>query len=276
MQPDIRKPIYFGSKSPHSSLGKWVISLIPWEYDTTYVEPFAGMLGTLLGRNPVRAEIVNDLDGNLYNWWCCVRDEPDELARLISVTPYSRQGILDAFHIVDNPPPDLPAVRRAAALHTVLEQGIYRRMDSKPSWRIIVKPSGAKGDLSWTGKEIYPLAKRLKNVQVENRDALKVLERVCEEPDAVVYCDPPYPTADTSSYRERKFDFGRMSEILQDIKARVAISGYGDEWDNLGWVKNEKLVRTVLIHGRDIRQTERVEVVWTNYQPTKPQESLDI
>lgn len=271
----LKKPFYHGSKSPYSVLGRWITSLIPWDYDTTYVEPFAGMLGILLGRQPVRGEIVNDLDGNLYNWWCVVRDEPDELSRLISATPRSRQGLADAYKIVDNPS-NAPPVRRALALHVVLEQGIYRRMDSKPTWNIRVKPSGVRQDLIWTGAEIYPLACRLRHVQIENRDALDVLERVCEESDAVVYCDPPYPTADTTPYRERKFDIKRMADKVSNAKATVAISGYNDEWDMLGWERREHSINTATIHGREVRKCERTEVLWTNYAPPNQQTTIDV
>ena len=276
MKAQIRKPFYHGSKSPHGVLGQWIISMLPWEYNSTYVEPFAGMLGVLLGRQPVRCELVNDLDNNLYNWWCCVRDEPKELARLISATPRSRKGLADAYEIIDNPPPDMSPVRRALALHIVLEQGIYRRMAHKPTWNIKVNPAGMRRDLLWTGSEIYPLADRFKDVQIENRDALEVLERVCDEPAAVVYCDPPYPTADTTPYRERKFDIERMTGILRQAKARVAISGYGDEWDALGWSKSENNIRTALIHHRDVRKTERIEVLWTNYEPPNQQTTIEI
>jgi len=250
--------------------------MLPWDYDSTYCEPFAGMLGILLGRQPVRCELVNDLDGNLYNWWCVVRDEPDELSRLISATPRSRRGLADAYKIVDNPPSNISPARRALALHVVLEQGIYRRMSSKPSWNIKVNPRGMRHELHWTGDEIFPLAERLKRVQIENRDALEVLERVCGESVAVVYCDPPYPTADTTPYRERKFDIKRMIDILQQAKARVTISGYGKEWDALGWERHEQSINTALIHHRDVRKAERVEVLWTNYTPPKQQLTIDI
>lgn len=278
MKQSLRKPLYWGSKSPYSVLGKWIISMIPWEFETTYVEPFAGMLGILLGRRPVRSEIVNDLDNNLYNWWCVVRDESEALARLISATPHSRRGLIEAYRIVDNPEGHSP-LRRAHALHVVLEQGIYRRMDSEPSWRVAVNPVGARRDLLWTGSEIYPLACRFKDVQIENRDALKVLERVCAEPAAVIYCDPPYPTADTSPYRKREFDIARMSEILMDNsnKARVAISGYGSEWDNLGWVKSENNISTSQIQGlANVKKATRTEVLWTNYPPPNQQVTFDL
>ena len=266
---------YYGGKSPNTAIGKWIISLLPWRFESTYMEPFAGMLGILMGRDRVKSEIINDLDGNVYNWWTQVRDNTDELGKLIQCTPFSRQALMDA-HVVLTNPGDHSPVKRAAALHTLLHQGIYRRIGKgKPSWRISVNPSGGRGT-QYEWHHIMAMGDRIKNVQVENRDALDLLERGCEEPNAVIYCDPPYRTADTSAYGEREADWGRMGEILKTSKAQVAVSGYGDEWDSLGWLKREKEVNLAHIHGREVRKVQRVECLWMNYQPAKHQESLDV
>ena len=81
-----------GGKSAHSSTGtgRWVASLLPYNADGAYVEPFCGMLGILLQRPPMRQEIINDLDGDVVNWWLCVRDHADEFARGLALTPKSR------------------------------------------------------------------------------------------------------------------------------------------------------------------------------------------
>ena len=46
----------------------------------TYCEPFAGSLGVLLQRAPVRHEVVNDTDGWLVNFWRAVRAAPAAVA----------------------------------------------------------------------------------------------------------------------------------------------------------------------------------------------------
>lgn len=271
----MKHPAYFGGKSSNSPVGKWVISLIPWERNSTYIEPFAGMMGVLLGRRPVRCEIVNDLDGNIVNWWSQVRDNTDELAKHIHCMPFSRQELMNAWKVLKHPS-DYSPLRRALALHVILEQGIYKRMgNTKPSWRVAFKPAGGRSS-QWQWHHIAELAERIRNVQIENRDALKVLERSCIEPEAVIYCDPPYSTADTTSYRERKADWARMAAILKESKARVAVSGYRDEWDNLGWMKRQKTVNLSYIHGKEVRHHERTECLWMNYEPQDSQQTIDL
>lgn len=271
-----RTPPYYGSKSCNQPVGKWIISLLPWERESVYCEPFAGMLGVLLGRQPVASEIINDLDSNLTNWWRCVRDEQDELARLIALTPWSREVLQEMGEIVNNPPADISPVRRALALHVVLEQGLFKRMVGNVSWRLKVDPSGCLSVRNWTGDEIAPLAARLKYVQIENRDALKVIERVGEHPKSVIYCDPPYPTAHTLQYKHREIDVKRMAAVLKECKGRVAISGYRDEWDCLGWERYEKSSYAQIITGHKVSKSERVEVLWLNYTPPVEQRTLDL
>jgi len=271
----MRCPPYYGSKSKNQPLGRWIISMLPWDYMSTYCEPFAGMLGVLLGRQPVASEIINDLDGNLVNWWRCVRDEQDELARLIGLTPWSREVLKEMTEIVQNPPADIPPVRRALALHVLLEQGLFKRMVGNTTWRMKVQPEGASSVRNWTGEEIYPLAKRLRNVLIENRDALDVIKRVGDEPGAVIYCDPPYPTAHTLQYKHREIDVDLFVSVLRGVKARVAISGYGNEWDALGWDRHEKAASASIIKGREVSAGARTEVLWVNYTPPKQQISLE-
>jgi hypothetical protein len=50
-----------------------IVALMPPH--THYVEPFAGGLAVLLAKDPEGvSEVVNDVDGDLVNFWACLRD----------------------------------------------------------------------------------------------------------------------------------------------------------------------------------------------------------
>jgi DNA adenine methylase len=83
---------YFGGKF---RLSKWILSQFP-EHET-YVEPFGGAMGVLLNKQPAHFEIYNDLDGEVVNFFRVLRDQPDELIRLIELTPYAREEQLLSF-----------------------------------------------------------------------------------------------------------------------------------------------------------------------------------
>ena len=70
----VRPLPYYGGKA--KSKGQWVSNLIPWEKKTLYVEPFCGMANVWAARNPVQAEILNDLNHRVINWWEVLRDQP--------------------------------------------------------------------------------------------------------------------------------------------------------------------------------------------------------
>src|SRR5690606_27445667 len=76
---------YYGGKT---TLADKIVQLLP-EHDH-YVEPFAGSLAVLLAKPRSAMETVNDLDGDLMTFWRVLRDRPEDLARVCSLTPHSR------------------------------------------------------------------------------------------------------------------------------------------------------------------------------------------
>ena len=55
-----------------------------------------------------------------------------------------------------------------------------------------------------------------------------------------------------------------MTDLLLVQQGQVAISGYGQEWDHLGWTRSEKESRFVF-NGETSISESRVEVLWMNY-----------
>jgi len=266
MKPKALKTIqYHGGKSGANPAGKWVASMLPWEYETTYVEPFAGMLGVLTQRRPTVNEVVNDINGDIANWWIQVRDNHEELTRLVALTPRSRQIFKQAWKDLKENRNELSPVRRALATNIIIMQSIMHGADCK-QWAPTYTPHRLS---AWVKGEIGLLANRLRHVYIESRDALEVLERVGAEKDAVVYCDPPYRTTDLRPYGKGTdgTDWELMEKILKRQKGRVAISGYGEEWDCLGWHRHEFKKQHTVLMAKGVRETQdRTEVLWCNYK----------
>lgn len=114
---------YHGGKSNYYGKSSWICEQLPEPiYEQLYAEPYGGMAGVMMERQRVRTEIYNDLNGRLVNWWLAVRDEPDEFARLVRLTPRSEQLYEEAIEQVDDE--SLPPIRRALAFHILLSYGI--------------------------------------------------------------------------------------------------------------------------------------------------------
>lgn len=65
-----------------------------------------------LNKEPTYNEILNDLDDDIYNFFKVVREQSEELCRLIEATPYSRIEYSNAFN--DESISDLEKARRFA------------------------------------------------------------------------------------------------------------------------------------------------------------------
>ena len=249
---------YVGGKSGHGArtTGRWVASLLPAA--DVYVEPFGGMCGVLLQRPPARIEIYNDLDERVVTWWRVVRDRTDELTALLRRTPYSRAEYDAQFDNLDHPDP----VRRALAVTVVLVQSLIPGTAER-SWFLKTDREAPLTTDSVLAK-LDRLAERMRNVQLEARDAVDVLDRVARVTDAVVYCDPPYSDTRTKQYAHGDVDVARLSDALARQTGFTAISGYGDEWNHLGWDRYERSSYVSLGDLGDGRATGRVEVLWTN------------
>ena len=264
---------YFGGKSTLArGSGPWVNSLLPTRTDCLYAEPFAGMLGVLLGRPPSHVELVNDLNDRVVNWWRVIRDKPTEFLEVYEWTPNARREYEDAYDNLDNPA--WSDVQRAVAFTTILERGlIHGDGGSRKAWGVSYNPS--IGSIPRRRPEmVYALSDRLRHVQIENRCAVKVVTQLSSIEDAIVYLDPPYRSAGTSAYRHGDgVDHEALKAAVLSCRGMVAISGYeGDGWGELGWREESFESIRVTMHAGGNRTSPRREKLYMNYDP--PQQKL--
>ena len=84
---------YYGGKFSHLD---FILPLLPTHF-THYCEVFGGSAAVLINRPPASVETYNDLDGEVVNFFECLRDHGKELVRLISLTPFSRVELVNAL-----------------------------------------------------------------------------------------------------------------------------------------------------------------------------------
>ena len=255
---------WWGGKQDPKRL-EWILSLLPTNRKS-YIEPFGGMASVLLNRPPAHSEIYNDLNGRVVNWFKVVRDQPADLIRLLKATPYSRQ-IWEECRQAIVEEEQHSALDRAYHFTVVVSMNMLHtdNLDTqKGTWRksVIRPPSNKFVQLP---AELPFISARLRKVQIENIDAIKLLETCCKFPDALIYCDPPYPSRDNTGYKNDSLDISELKNILLSQKGTVAISGSKGEWDDLGWHRHEqKLPKSRAKHGHTLNDAD-TEAVWTNY-----------
>ena len=91
-----------------------------------YLEPFAGSLGVLLNKPRAHIETVNDLDGNVVNFFRVLRDHPEDLMQKLALTPYSRGEYLLSYENTEDP---IEKARRFA-VRCWMSFGSYNRYKS--------------------------------------------------------------------------------------------------------------------------------------------------
>ena len=269
-QPTKAAP-YFGAKGGQRGQANWIIDqLPPTRYAETYAEPFAGMLGVLLARQPATQEVINDLDGKITNFWRVLRDEPDQLAEMLAATEYGRPVFAEAQKTLHDPTSD--NIRRAWALTICLSQSIQQlgASQSKPSnWSRTSKSSSAKStEWQTTIRRITSpeMTHRLARIVVEQQDASKFIEFYGGRSTNVIYCDPPYQAGIKREAYNAAFDPDTLLEPLANATAKILISGYpGDGWEQLGWRETRRDIQIGTTSGLK----PRTEILFANYPHTE-------
>ena len=77
---------YPGAKN---RLAPWICNYVPLHRN--YVEPFFGSGAVFFNKEPAYLEIINDIDGDIVNYFRIIRERGDELIKKIRLTPYSRE-----------------------------------------------------------------------------------------------------------------------------------------------------------------------------------------
>jgi DNA adenine methylase len=200
-----------------------------------YVEPFAGGLAVLLAKNPEGvSEVVNDLNGELMNFWAVLRDLAlfALFLRIVQATPVSEALWREASAALREGKETDP-VRRAVAFFIVCRQSLAGRMDSfTPRSRTRTRRGMNEQASAWltTIEGLPAVHARLQRVVVLNRPALEVI-RSEDGPDTLFYIDPPYlPSSraapDVYQCEMSEQDHRELLDVLKNVEGKVMLSGY--------------------------------------------------
>jgi DNA adenine methylase len=176
-----------------------IVPLLPKH--TVYVEPFAGSAAIMFAKprpdvsNVANyVEVLNDINGDVVNFFRQLRDYPDDLVRVCSLTPYSREEYCTAKQRFES----LDALERARRLFISAMQSFGKKLDA--GWGFGVATRNHAATWSSTCARLYACAERLQSVYIEHDDVLKVIAR-WDSPQTLFYCDPPYPGTQQGHYK---------------------------------------------------------------------------
>ena len=220
----IKRPAlrYYGGKW---KLAKWIIlHMPPHEH---YIEPCFGAGSVLLQKEPAKLETVNDLNGRIVNYFRMLRDRPEELIRLIELTPWARDEYNLSKIECEN---ELEDARRFHILCWMSINGGPNPTGFRTGNFIKGRGTPAPSDL--INHSLKEVANRLKTVQILNDNALDMIDRYVPYDDYLIYFDPPY-IKETRSQKTGYANFEvensfhvEMAEKLIPLTGLVIVSGY--------------------------------------------------
>ena len=255
---------YYGGKQ---MLSKMIISLIPPH--SVYCEPFFGGGAVFFSKTPSKIEVINDTNGELINFYRVIKTKFRKLEKEIKCTLHSRENHQTA-QIVMGHPQLFDEVKRAWAIWTIANQSYASKLNG--SWGYDKKENRSVKQLqSKRNSFTNDYAERLEQVQIENRDALKIID-IWDNNDAFFYCDPPYIDTNQGHYKGyAKEDFEKLLILLSKIKGKFLLSSYPSEMLTKYAKQNKWSIKKInmalaLSSNSDSKVKRKIEVLIANFK----------
>lgn len=204
---------YIGGKR---ALASRIIELFPKH--TTYVEAFAGGAQVFFRKNPSKAEVLNDLDGEMVNLYRVCQLHYEELIRYMRFMLVGRTWY-DLLQATD--PATLTDIQRAARHMYLLKNSYAGRVRSQNYGMNVVQPPGFNPER--LPEIITETHERLRRVQIECLPYEKVLAQY-DRPTTLFYLDPPYYGRTLYRHNFKPDDFVTLAARLKALQGKFLMS----------------------------------------------------
>ncbi len=259
----MKTPItYYGGKQ---TLLKYLLPLIPQH--KMYCEPFFGGGAVFFAKPKSEVEVINDINGEIVNFFKVIKTKFPELQTEIKATLHSRELYKKAMVVYAHP--DLfTDVKRAWALWVLTNQGFAGMIGSWGFGKDDSKEAALATKRNLFTKEYED---RLTKVQVENNNAIKVINR-CDDKETFIYADPPYIGSDQGHYKGySESDYRELLDTLVKVKGKFLLSSYPSKILSTYIKKHKWKVQKVTKSVAVTKHTDKVktEMIVMNYDPAK-------
>ena len=185
---------------------------------TCYVEPFCGAAAIFFSKEPVKAEVLNDINGDLVNLYRVVQHHLEEFVRQFRWALSSRQ-LFEWAKITQ--PTTLTDIQRAARFFYLQKLAFGGKVDGQTFGTATTAP--ARLNLLRIEEDLSAAHLRLNAVTVENLPWATCLERY-DRPHTLVYMDPPYWGTVGYGVPFELAQYDRMAELMRSMKGKAVVS----------------------------------------------------
>lgn len=197
-------------------LAPQILPLLPGH--TCYVEPFAGAAALFFAKQPVKVEVLNDVNGDLISLYRVVQHHLDEFIRQFRWSLASRQVYA---WLQETRPETLTDIQRAARFFYLQKLGFGGKVDGQTFG--VATTSPARLNLLRLEEDLSAVHLRLHQVTIEHLDWAACIERY-DRPHTLFYLDPPYYGTEGYGVDFGLEQYGRMAELLRSMKGKAAVS----------------------------------------------------
>lgn len=265
-----------------SYLAKWIVSHYPPRNAYTHsLKGCAGGLATLFIDDPDgKSETVNDLNGQLANFWQVIRSPGwfKEFAQKVALYEFSDEQ----FEIAKNCCVDERIQNRLTPVDKATAFFVRYRMSRQGLGKDFATPTrrtrrGMNENVSSYLSAVdgmQDVHERLRRVEIRNMDVVDFIKKY-DHAKAFFYLDPPYlheTRVTTSDYEHEmsRDDHKRLLSTLEGIKGMFLLSGYHsrlyDDWAS--WNEFSCAERQIDNKASSKRTKEKkTECLWMNYAP---------
>lgn len=265
MKGNLKTPLtYYGGKQ---TMLPAILPLIPEH--SVYTEAYAGGCAVLFAKHPVKCEIINDLNGELVNFYRVCQLQPEALQTEIECSLHSRDLHAHANHIYKYPAFFNP-VQRAWAVWYALKCSFSAQIGCGFSYDTIGKKSRSiQSAITAFNEEIIS---RIRHITIERNEALKVL-KAYDSPDTFHFIDPPYVGCNMGHY-SGMFNEQSLAELLElcaGLQGKFMLTMYSNELIRQSADANQWTIHSVerIVSAAKNRNRRQEEWMVCNYSMEK-------
>lgn len=221
---------YYGGKK---KIAKWILQFVPEH--CIYHEAFAGGAGLFwakgrprVGNGDAYREVLNDTSGAIVDVFRALRDEHEDVLRLMQLIPYGEASYRASADVFSGRRKPRTVAERAAWLLFYWSCSFA----GKGGGGLKRARTSENPAATWANKSalVHSWASRLSGVYIEQTDYRESLAR-WDSPGTLHYCDPPYVGANQGHYSGWTDEDRRDLFVAVDrLEGAAIVSGYLDSW----------------------------------------------
>jgi len=185
---------------------------------TCYVEAFAGGAALFFLKEPSKAEVLNDINGELVNLYRIVKHHVEEFARQFKWALSSRE-IFKWLQVT--PPETLTDVQRAARFYYLQKLAFGARVHGQSYGTATTTPP--RLNLLRLEEDLSQAHLRLSHASIERLEWSECVRRY-DRAHTLFYMDPPYWGTEGYGLAFPLEEYGRLADAVRGMEGKVIVS----------------------------------------------------